>query len=486
MKALQALVKRHDFLKEAAERQRRWCSERFTTDRWLDENEREWYALDRLCRSRPWATKREAPFKYPFREATDRMRQIEGPWIGDDKPLPKDTRGNAACEVLTQIQVPPNFPPEHRVLLFTPEFGNDKSFDVDTWSYLEPENEVDLWVICWQGWTNFSEMIQQVARKVASFADGVNSVWFGQGMGAIVAFEVLKLMETQKLQSPNLPVALIVSDCPAPNLFSDTYKPYSVDGWENKLSKYSAEDQEMINQDVSLMKSYEYKHNGSSSIQIPIAAVCHEGEQFASPESVEAWSRFCNCDDFRLENIGDASENKWYLDGRGYAESPESEVIALVTEMYKTYDRWHSDGQFADIGPVDNPLPETTDVVVVGAGIAGIYQAMSLAKAGKSIVCLDRHNAIGGVWEYYGNDCSRVNTSEIGYRILERSGTWVRPNEDHTPRRDILRDIYELASKFCYGMVRLQMEVLSIEKRNDGRYDVTIRSVKDGDRKSVV
>lgn len=55
---------------------RQWCRDRFTADRWLDENEREWcaqlecqtavdmplisirYALDRLCRSRPWATNR--------------------------------------------------------------------------------------------------------------------------------------------------------------------------------------------------------------------------------------------------------------------------------------------------------------------------------------------------------------------------------------------------------------------------------------------
>ncbi len=34
----------------------------------------------------------------------------------------------------------------------------------------------------------------------------------------------------------------------------------------------------------------------------------------------------------------------------------------------------------------------------------------------------------------------------IGYRILEKQGNWVRPNEDHTPRQGIMRDIYEIAS----------------------------------------
>lgn len=57
---------------------RQWCRERFTADRWLDENEREWYALDRLCRSRPWASNRDKAFPYPFR---GRLSELAS-WLG--------------------------------------------------------------------------------------------------------------------------------------------------------------------------------------------------------------------------------------------------------------------------------------------------------------------------------------------------------------------------------------------------------------------
>lgn len=45
---------------------------------------------------------------------------------------------SVAIEVVTQVCVPPIFPPEHRVLLFAPEFGTDQSFDVATWKQGEP------------------------------------------------------------------------------------------------------------------------------------------------------------------------------------------------------------------------------------------------------------------------------------------------------------------------------------------------------------
>lgn len=44
---------------------------------------------------------------------------------------------------------------------------------------------------------------------------------------------------------------------------------------------------------------------------------------------------------------------------------------------------------------------------------SGIYQAKVMAETGKSFVVFDRYHKIGGVWEFYGNDSSRVNTSEM-------------------------------------------------------------------------
>ena len=46
-----------------------------------------------------------------------------------------------SAEVITQIHVPPIFPPEHRVLLFAPEFGTDQSFDVASWWHVGARQE---------------------------------------------------------------------------------------------------------------------------------------------------------------------------------------------------------------------------------------------------------------------------------------------------------------------------------------------------------
>lgn len=51
--------------------------------------------------------------------------------------------------------------------------------------------------------------------------------------------------------------------------------------------------------------------------------------------------------------------------------------------------------------------------MLFGLGSGGIYQAKVMAETGKSFVVFDRYHKIGGVWEFYGNEYSRVNTSEM-------------------------------------------------------------------------
>lgn len=86
--------------------------QRCCTDQWLDENESEWMILDALCRSRPWATNKDKAFPYPFREATEKMRAVEGPWVGDSEPFPREwTREAAADEVLTNLVQIQEYPP---------------------------------------------------------------------------------------------------------------------------------------------------------------------------------------------------------------------------------------------------------------------------------------------------------------------------------------------------------------------------------------
>ena len=114
--------------------------------------------------------------------------------------------------------------------------------------------------------------------------------------------------------------------------------------------------------------------------------------------------------------------------------------------MCSEFSRW-KDAEYPDIGPVEGPIPKEVDCVIVGAGIAGtepqdrpwafsllrnlsfedprskipvpgIYQAKVMNEQGKSLVVFDRYHMIGGVWEFYGNEYSRVNTSErLGQKL---------------------------------------------------------------------
>ncbi|CAJ1341995.1 unnamed protein product [Effrenium voratum] len=470
--AIKALIQREKCVQETSDRMRQWCKDRFTADRWLDENEREWYALGRLCRSRPWASNRDKAFPYPFREATARMIQAEGEWVGGARQPSRAVRREMSCEVVTQVHVPPIFPPEHRVLLFAPEFGTDRSFDVELWSYLEPEDQVDLSVVCWLGWTDFKVMIEQVLDKVLAFGDGVSTVWFGQGMGAIVAYELLKIIETRQIQTPNLPVALVVSDCPAPHLVS-RYRPYDAEDWAAQVAAYPPDHQRTAAEVVSMMKSYSCAH-ASRTLPVPIAACWHGGRR-VDAASIKAWADYGK--GFAFEEFGNAEE-EWYLEGIGPAAKPEPALLSMMSQTLKDFCRWNEEA-YPDIGPVEGAIPEKVDCVIVGAGIAGIYQAKVLAEGGKSFVVFDRYHTIGGVWEFYGNDYSRVNTSEIGYRILDKRGVWARPNEDHTPRRDIMRDIYDIASEYAHDKIRCRMNVQKVEKQKDGTYHVHVQSLTD-------
>jgi len=403
------------------------------------------------------------------------MMQIEGEWVGGLRPKSRVTRREMICDVITQIHVPPIFPPEHRVLLFAPEFGTDQSFDVDLWTYLEPDDAVDLSVVCWQGWSDFKIMIEQVLEKVLAFGDGVNTVWFGQGMGAIIAYELLKMMEVRGIQSPNLPVALVVSDCPAPHMFSATYCPYAANNWSERTAAYPAAEQKSIGEVVSMMRSYKFVHEKNQKVLVPIVGCCH-GSTLADASSLKAWEDYGP--NFKFEDLGHVEEHEWYLEGIGPATKPEPALLSVISETCNNFCRWN-DETYPDIGPIEGPIPEKVDCIIVGAGIAGIYQAKVMAETGKSFMVFDRYHKIGGVWEFYGNEYSRVNTSEIGYRILEKQGNWVRPNEDHTPRQGIMRDIYEIASKHAYGKIRCQMNVQKVEKQADGTYLVHVQSLVD-------
>jgi hypothetical protein len=103
-------------------------------------------------------------------------------------------------------------------------------------------------------------------------------------------------------------------------------------------------------------------------------------------------------------------------------------------------------------------------VVVVGAGITGLYAANRLLDGGISCCILEKREKVGGIWSMYANTASRVNSSECAYRLVDPR---VRSNRDHSATREILEDIARL-SETVSDRLFLDTEVERIEKTETG------------------
>jgi hypothetical protein len=105
------------------------------------------------------------------------------------------------------------------------------------------------------------------------------------------------------------------------------------------------------------------------------------------------------------------------------------------------------------------PLPAKVDVVIVGAGVTGLYAANRLMEAGISFCVFEKSDLVGGIWSTYANRTSRVNSSECAYRLLEKQ---TRSNRDHSDTREILEDIAQL-SRNVFDRLFIETEVEGIE-----------------------
>ena len=74
---------------------------------------------------------------------------------------------------------------------------------------------------------------------------------------------------------------------------------------------------------------------------------------------------------------------------------------------------------------LQGPLPEKVDVVVVGAGIAGLVAARQVARSGRSVLVVEARDRVGG----------RVLNHKLKHGgVIEAGGAFVGPTQDHILR----------------------------------------------------
>ena len=89
----------------------------------------------------------------------------------------------------------------------------------------------------------------------------------------------------------------------------------------------------------------------------------------------------------------------------------------------------------------ENVLPCEAEVIIVGAGLAGLIFAATAINAGFNSLVLERSASVAGVWRHHANAFSRVNSSEPSYRlpIANRAAS-----TNHSHHSEILTDALRL------------------------------------------
>lgn len=63
-------------------------------------------------------------------------------------------------------------------------------------------------------------------------------------------------------------------------------------------------------------------------------------------------------------------------------------------------------------------MEDEHDVVVVGAGVAGLYALHLLRRRGLRVTCVDAAPELGGVWHHQRFPGARIDTEGAAYQYL--------------------------------------------------------------------
>jgi hypothetical protein len=244
-----------------------------------------------------------------------------------------------------------------------------------------------------------------------------------------------------------------------------------------------------ITGDLRVIRTYEFTEGKANKLPLPLYVFRHDDDPIVPEESsTDAWSSFTK-EEFEVFSLEDTEDTEALASmGHGFAQSAPASMLHSMQRIMRKYqinkdvDSGSDNSVLPSLGKTDGDLPEKCDALVVGAGITGACSCRAFVQqSGGKIqpIVVDKYNAVGGIWRYYANIYSRVNTSEVGYRIMDQTGPTMRPNQDHSPTHDILRDIYTLYKEFAYDSVYLGWEVTKCEKQPDDTYVVQLQKVGD-------
>jgi hypothetical protein len=125
------------------------------------------------------------------------------------------------------------------------------------------------------------------------------------------------------------------------------------------------------------------------------------------------------------------------------------------------------------------PLPPSAapDTCIIGAGPAGLAVARALAERGLPYTHLERHSAVGGIWDIDNPGTPMYDSAHfISSRTLSGFGGFPMPEwyADYPPRKDVLAYLRSFAD--AYGLtarIELGQEVVAVEPTAEGTWSVT-------------